>query len=106
MGDMSADRPVEVTHLPVAPPPRNHGHTTAAWVTVTLVLVGAVTSSIAVVVALPWLFWAGLGVILVGLVAGRVLKMLGLGQPDHPGRSDRSRLPGTAGHQGTGHPAS
>ncbi|WP_199421787.1 HGxxPAAW family protein [Actinotalea solisilvae] len=71
----------EVSYLPPAAPPRNHGHTTAAWVTVTLVLVGAVVSSLGVVVAEAWLFWVGLGVVVVALVLGRVLKMLGFGQP-------------------------
>ncbi|WP_182113770.1 MULTISPECIES: HGxxPAAW family protein [unclassified Actinotalea] len=71
----------EVSYLPPAAPPRNHGHTTAAWVTVILVLAGAVVSSIAMIMAESWLFWAGLVVILLGLVLGRVLKMLGFGQP-------------------------
>lgn len=81
MGETSPDRPAEVAHLPVASPPRNHGHTTAAWVTVVLVLIGATVSSLAVVAANVWLFWAGMAVVVVGLVAGRVLKMLGMGQP-------------------------
>lgn len=81
MGDTSPDRPAEVAHLPVASPPRNHGHTTAAWVTVVLVLIGATVSSLAVMDANVWLFWVGMGVVVVGLVAGRVLKMLGMGQP-------------------------
>lgn len=75
------DRSGEVNYLPPAAPPRNHGHTTAAWVTVTLVLVGAVVSSIGVVLGEEWMFWVGLGVVVVALVLGRVLKMLGFGQP-------------------------
>lgn len=71
----------EVAYLPPASPPRNHGHTTAAWVTVGLVILGAVVAAWGVVVAEPWVFWAGLGVVLLGLVLGRVLKMLGFGQP-------------------------
>ncbi|HQY33717.1 HGxxPAAW family protein [Actinotalea sp.] len=67
--------------LPAGSPPANHGRTTAAWVTVTVVVIGALISSLAVVAALPWLFWAGLVVIAVGLVAGRALRMLGFGQP-------------------------
>jgi uncharacterized membrane protein YecN with MAPEG domain len=71
----------EQARLPVAPPPSNHGNTTAAWVTVTVVLVGAVVSSLAMIAGQDWLVWAGAGVIVVGLVAGRVLRMAGLGQP-------------------------
>lgn len=81
MGDRSQDSNAERSHLPVASPPTNHGHTIAAWVTVIVVLLGAVVSSVAVVVALPWLFWTGLGVVLVGVILGRVLKTLGFGQP-------------------------
>lgn len=68
-------------NLPAGSPPANHGRTTAAWVTVTVVVVGALVSSLAVVAALPWLFWTGLVVIGIGLVAGRALRMLGFGQP-------------------------
>lgn len=75
------DGPGEVSYLPPAAPPRNHGHTTAAWVTVTLVLVGALVASVAVVLGEAWMLWGGLGVIVVALVLGRVLKMLGFGQP-------------------------
>lgn len=82
MVEKPLDGSTEKVHLPVASPPRNHGHTTAAWVTVIVVMAGAVVSSLAVMFAMPWLFWTGVGVILLGLVAGRVLKMLGMGQPE------------------------
>ncbi len=75
------DRSGEVNYLPPAAPPRNHGHTTAAWVTVTLVLLGAVVASVGMVLAEQWMLWVGIGIIVVGLVLGRVLKMLGFGQP-------------------------
>ncbi len=76
----------------MAAPPRNHGHTLAAWVTVVVVLLGAVVSSLAVIAALPVLFWAGLVVVVVGVVAGRVLKMLGFGQPE-PGTGASDEKP-------------
>ena len=84
MGDTSPDRSAELSHLPAASPPRNHGRTTAAWATVAVTVVGAAVSSIGVIASRPWVFWAGLGVILVGVVTGRVLKMLGFGQPAPP----------------------
>lgn len=94
MGDRASDRNAELAHLPVASPPRNHGNTTAAWVTVGFVLLGSVIASAAVVAARPWLFWAGLGVVAVGVVVGRVLKMLGFGQPGTvPASKDESRRP-------------
>ena len=82
------DKPLESSqraYLPMVAPPTNHGHTTAAWVTVSVVMFGAVVSAVAVVAAKPWLFWVGLAVIVVGLLVGRLLKMLGLGQPKPSG---------------------
>ena len=83
MSDTSSDpaREEERAYLPVATPPTNHGNTTAAWVTVIGVLVGSIVSSVAVVISRPWLFWVGLGIVLVACIVGRVLKMLGFGQP-------------------------
>ena len=85
MGHTSPDRAAELAYLPPASPPTNHGHTVAAWVTVSLVLLGSVISALAVMGAFVWLFWAGMGVVVIGLVAGRVLKMLGFGQPGSTG---------------------
>jgi hypothetical protein len=87
MGETSPDRSAERAHLPLASPPRNHGNTTAAWVTVTVVVIGALVSSLAVMAGEAWLFWAGLGVVVIGLVVGRVLVMLGFGQPRPAERS-------------------
>lgn len=85
-----ADQPqgsAERARPPVAAPPANHGHTTAAWVTVSLVVVGALVAAAAVVAAQGWLFWLGIGVVVVGVVVGLVLRALGLGQPDIPSRA-------------------
>ena len=81
MDDRSVDRSAETAHLPVASPPRNHGHTVAAWVLVALVLVGAVVAGLALMGDILWLFWTGRAVVVLGVVLGRVLKMLGFGQP-------------------------
>jgi hypothetical protein len=83
-----AEKPVETlngrekAYLPPAAPPRNHGHTVAAWVTVTVILVGALVASAGVVAALPWLFWTGLGIAVLGLIVGYALRKAGLGQPE------------------------
>lgn len=79
--------PGERAALPPAPP-ANHGNTRAAWVTVTVILVGALVAALAVMAALPWLFWVGLGIAVVGLVVGRVMRWLGLGQPSAPTAKD------------------
>ena len=75
----------EKAYLPEAAPPTNHGHTLAAWVTVSVVMVGAVVASSGVLGSRRWLFWVGIGVIVVGAVVGRVLKALGFGQPEQSG---------------------
>jgi hypothetical protein len=90
MGEKSLDRSTEKAYLPPASPSRNHGHTKAAWVTVTFVMVGGAVASLAVLFEIPWLFWAGIGVIVVGVVLGWVMKMLGMGQPEPPRTTTRT----------------
>ncbi len=71
-------------HLPPSAPPTNHGNTTAAWVTVLLVVLGGLVAAVAMVIPSVPVVWVGVGIVVAGLVAGRVLKMLGLGQPSSP----------------------
>ena len=88
MAEKPLDSPAakgERAYLPPASPPRNHGHTVAAWVTVTVVMVGAAIASGAVVAALPWLFWVGIGVVVLGVLVGLVLRKAGFGQPEPSG---------------------
>ena len=70
--------------LPPASPPANEGHTLAAWVTVVVVILGGLVAAIGVMVERMGVFWVGIGVAVVGLVVGRVLRMLGFGQPTAP----------------------
>ena len=72
----------ERAYLPPVAPPRNHGHTVAAWVTVSVIMVGAVVAAAAVVAANTPLFWVGMGVAVGGIVVGLVLRKAGFGQPD------------------------
>jgi hypothetical protein len=63
----------------------DHGHTLAAWTAVTVMFLGSCVSGAAVIAAQPWLFFVGLGVIVVGAIAGKVMQMMGLGaQPTPP----------------------
>lgn len=62
----------------------DHGHSVAAWTAVAIILIGCVIGSLAVIVASPVLFWVGIGVALVGAVAGKVLGMAGYGAKDVP----------------------
>lgn len=80
----------EVTYLPPSAPPTNHGHTTAAWVTVIVIMVGAVFSAVSFAAGQPVLVWIGGAVMLIGLVVGAVLRMLGFGQPTAVSREPHS----------------
>ena len=71
----------EAVHLPPTVAPRNHGRTVAAWTTTVIVVVGAVIAALGVAFAQPWLAWVGGGVVVVGLIVGKVLQVMGLGQP-------------------------
>ena len=57
----------------------SHGNTPAAWTAVTIMFVGFLISGIALPFALPWLFFVGLGVVVLGAVAGKVMQMMGMG---------------------------
>jgi len=76
----------ETMYLPPAAPYHNHGHTTAAWTTTIVVLLGVCVAAAAVVASLVWLFWVGIGIAALGVVSGKVLSVLGYGQPDPAGR--------------------
>lgn len=72
----------EPAYLPPVAPPRNHGHTVAAWVAMSSVMVGATVAAIGFVIPAVWLVWVGAGVVIGGLVVGGVLRKAGLGQPE------------------------
>jgi hypothetical protein len=42
-----------------------------AWVVVALIIAGACVSGISLIRAAPWLFWTGVGVVVVGVILGR-----------------------------------
>jgi len=70
-----------------------HGHSTAAWTAVTILLVAAALICLAVVVTSWALAIVGIVLSAVGLGAGKVLAMAGLGAtgPDRPGTSTDGR---------------
>ena len=57
----------------------NHGSTPAAWTAVTIITIAFLVGGIGVVAAMPWLFWAGVALVVVGIVVGKVMQMMGLG---------------------------
>lgn len=58
----------------------NHGHSVAAWSLVSIVLLGALVAAIAVAIAIPWLFFVGIAIAVVGCIVGKVLQAMGFGQ--------------------------
>jgi hypothetical protein len=67
--------------LPPGPPPANHGKTSAAWITVLVIMVGGLIATIGMIFASIPLTIAGSAVLVLGLVVGRVMRAMGLGQP-------------------------
>lgn len=88
MADLTNEGARETAYLPPSTPPTNHGHTTAAWVTTILVLIGVVVAAIGMLNAFVWLFWVGIAIAVAGVVAGKVLAVLGFGQPAPNSRSN------------------
>ena len=67
----------------------DHGHSTAAWTAVGIILVGSAVASWAVVATSTALFVIGLVICVLGAVTGKVLSMAGYGAvtvdgPDTP----------------------
>jgi len=57
----------------------DHGSTPAAWTAVTIIMIAFLVGGIGVVAAVPWLFWAGVALVVVGIIVGKVMQMMGLG---------------------------
>lgn len=58
-----------------------HGNTVAAWVAVAIVMAAFVIGGIAILLAVWPLFWAAVVLAVAGGVSGKVLQMMGYGQP-------------------------
>ncbi|WP_062464792.1 HGxxPAAW family protein [Demequina soli] len=61
--------------------PHNHGKTRAAWVTNVGLVIAALIMSVGIAIPVHPLTFAGIGVAVVSLAAGAVLRALGHGQP-------------------------
>ena len=57
----------------------HHGNTPAAWTAVTIMFVGFLIAGFALPLELPWLFFVGMGVVVLGAVTGKVMQMMGMG---------------------------
>jgi hypothetical protein len=57
----------------------DHGSTPAAWTAVTIIMIAFVVGGIGVLISEAWVFWAGLVLVVVGVVVGKVMQMMGMG---------------------------
>ena len=63
----------------------SHGNTPAAWTAVTIIMVAFVVGAIGVLTANWLLFWiGGVGLVVVGVVVGKVMQMMGMGTALEP----------------------
>ncbi|MBK6761977.1 MAG: hypothetical protein IPG68_01245 [Micrococcales bacterium] len=67
----------------------HHGRTTAMWTGTTIVTIGFLVGTIALIIAQPWLFWVGVALVPIGAIVGKAMAMAGMGQPqkDAPARA-------------------
>lgn len=61
----------------------NHGHSTAAWTAVSVILLGCVIASVAVLLPSVPLGIVGAAVIILGAIVGKVMSMAGFGSDGH-----------------------
>lgn len=56
-----------------------HGHSTAAWAAVTIMLVAFCIGTVAFFLDMAWLVWASAGLLVLGAISGWVLAKIGYG---------------------------
>ncbi len=61
----------------------NHGHSTAAWTAVGIMLLGALIGSVATLIPSLWLGAVAAVVIIAGAVTGKLMSMAGYGSDGH-----------------------
>ncbi len=57
----------------------HHGNTPAAWTGVTIMLIGFVVGGIGLMVGSMTMFWVGVALQPVGIIAGKVMQTMGMG---------------------------
>ncbi|WP_051197188.1 HGxxPAAW family protein [Jonesia quinghaiensis] len=76
--------------LPSTVPPKNHGHTPAAWFLTIVVALGSLIVGLGMPLNSMVMIGAGVVVVIVGLVGGVVLSLAGKGQA-RPAKNSSSR---------------
>ncbi|QAY62497.1 hypothetical protein ET495_03665 [Xylanimonas allomyrinae] len=78
---MAENPNAENPYLPSAAPFHNEGKTVAAWVAMIGVTLGAIIAAVGFLSPTLWIIVAGAVVVVASLIAGAVLRGMGLGQP-------------------------
>jgi len=65
-----------------------HGNTVAAWTAVSIMMLGTLVAGVAVWFASFTAFWIGVGIVVLGAIAGKVLQVMGYGKPREPQGAD------------------
>ncbi len=88
----------------VAEEHESHGHSTAAWTAVGVILVGSLVMSFAVIFPSVLFFVIGAVIVVLGMASGKVMAMAGYGakastyQAAHRDGSTQAELPGRSQH--------
>ncbi|MQA96812.1 MAG: hypothetical protein GEV11_20015 [Streptosporangiales bacterium] len=63
----------------------DHGNTPAAWTTVVLIIAGFCVGGLGMVLSTYKITWTivGLGIVVAGAIAGKVMQLMGLGRPGY-----------------------
>ena len=75
----TGQQPAQVVHHDKPAKHIHHGRTAAAWVGTTVAMVAFILGGIAVVLQNWPLFWASVGLLVVGMIATKVLQVMGYG---------------------------
>ena len=61
-------------------PHSDHGSTPAAWTAVIIIMIASVVSTAGIIIGQWPVFWAGIALVAVGGIAGKVLQVAGFGK--------------------------
>ncbi len=59
----------------------DHGSTPAAWTAVSIIMIAFLVGGLGILIGQAWVFWAGIVLVAVGVVVGKVMQMMGMGAP-------------------------
>lgn len=76
---------------PNAAPASNHGKTAAGWALFWSTIAGALCIAFAITLWQPWLAIVGGVLIVLGLIAAKIMRHMGLGQPIPPSAAQEGR---------------